>query len=256
MLIDYLSGLEHALNLCNEFEKMIVKLFFFDGQQEECSTMCSNTAYIELRRPLKACVDLHRLLKFRIADPLLSIAFYGPSPSDLMESSRMSRLQEFKGTIKILSLVFNSTADEVSSFCSAFSSEERDRLNEAIHNWLEGCNLSSVAMSVSAVESRLINLMCAASPKSTGELEKKTLGQLIIEYANNKAKYRDVVPKRHEPLLQLCNEYRILSVHPKGQTVTPNVASAILSLAIEFLTDRDMRPEVVTAQLIANQGSQ
>ena len=155
----------------------------------------------------------------------------------------------------MVKLGFRITSNELSAICSAFDDEEKERMNEAIHDYFEGCNYSCVAMSVSAAESRLLKLMCLASPDSKVELEKKTLGQLIYEYVTNKDNYKNVVPEKHEPLLQLCNTYRTFSVHPKKQRITGRLATSILNLAIEFLTDQDTRPKVVEAQLIASEGS-
>ena len=93
-------------------------------------------------------------------------------------------------------------------------------------------------MTVCAIESRLLKIMLSCCPNEKERLESMTLGQLLREYINNKKQYNDVIPKEHEPLLNLCNLYRVFSVHPKEVEITKNKASAVLNLSIVFLTDK------------------
>jgi len=161
----------------------------------------------------------------------------------------MEDIDDFIRNIELIKLCLQLEMSTLSDFCSAFDEEEKERMNEAIHDCLEGCNYSCVAMSVSAVESRLLKLMCLAMPNSQQELEMKTLGQLILEYNNNKGSYKNIVPQMHEPLIGLCNTYRIFSVHPKRVNVNAREANVILNLAIKFLTDENTKPEIVKAKL-------
>jgi len=115
---------------------------------------------------------------------------------------------------------------------------EIDRLNEAIHCFLEGCYYSSVAMSVSAIEFRLFSLMMSICPDP--KLKELTLGQLIREYLDDKQKYGSVIPKKHEPLLEHCNTYRIFSVHPKKEEINKPIASSILNMTFLFLLDKKL----------------
>lgn len=131
---------------------------------------------------------------------------------------------------------------EIKKAVSLLDSEEIDRLNEALHCFLEGCYYSSIAMSVSAIESRLFSLMMSKCPNS--KLEEFTLGQLIREYLDNKQKYGNVIPKKHEPLLNHCNTYRIFSVHPKKEKINKPVASSILNMTFLFLLDKKLKREI------------
>jgi hypothetical protein len=106
---------------------------------------------------------------------------------------------------------------------------------------VEGCNYSTVAMAVSAIEFRLLNLMQSAKPNP--QLENYTLGQLIDEYLQNEAEYNNVIPKRHEHLLNLCNTYRIFSVHPKKEKITRAIATSIVNLTFAFLLDKELKRE-------------
>ena len=116
-------------------------------------------------------------------------------------------------------------------------------MNEAIHNYFEGCTYSCIAMAVSAVESRLLKLMSIVNPEVANELGNKPFGSLISEYTDNKKVYKLIVPKRHESLLELCNEYRILSVHPKRKVIRKTILNSIFNLSLEFLTDAETNPE-------------
>lgn len=75
------------------------------------------------------------------------------------------------------------------------------------------------------------------------QFEKATLGQLIQvfdknEYTDNKYdKIKQLMPDRHRPLVQLLNQYRILSAHHKEVKVTPQIAESILNLSFAFLID-------------------
>lgn len=237
MAIDYISNLQRAEDLCDQFVKRIASVFLEEGDREEkhIPHLVWLKPYQERFRPIKACVELCRILKPQSLGNRSSVFFEAASClSSLQETPNIESLRSHLNMVK---LGFRITSNELSAICSAFDDEEKERMNEAIHAYFEGCNYSCVAMSVSAAESRLLKLMCLASPDSKVELEKKTLGQLIYEYVTNKDNYKNVVPEKHEPLLQLCNTYRTFSVHPKKQRITGRLATSILNLAIEFLTD-------------------
>lgn len=251
MFMDYISSLENGPSLCDTFEQSIQTIFFNKGQAEKSSDpdFVSSRVYRSYFEPIKACVELCQILKLQFQN--FEYEFYN-SASSLEKPENTRNLKKLGLNLRAVRLGFKIVGKEVSAFCSAFDEEEKERVNEAIHTFREGCNYSCVAMSVCAVESRLIKLMSLVSPQSEQELEKKTLGQLIFEYDTNKEKYKNVVPKKHEPLLDLCNVYRTFSVHPKKQKIKPTLASSILTLTIEFLTDQDTKPEIVKAQLIAS----
>jgi len=253
MFIDYLSCVKNALKECESFKKIILYLYFDDGRKKESSVddFCLRPSYQEYFIPVKKCVQMCRILKFPSFEKYDSILY--EAASDLEDPREIEDLKSFEVNINVLIAEFGVAKNEIAAFCSAFDEEEKERINEAIHNHLEGCNYSCVAMSVSAAESRLLKLMCFASPDSERELQKKTLGQLIAEYIRDKGKYKNVVPEKHEPLLQLCNTYRTFSVHPKKQKIKATIAGSIFNLAIEFLTDPDTKPAVVKAKLTTSE---
>jgi hypothetical protein len=251
MLVDYLSNIKNVPELCDRLESDVLKFFFKDGGKNESDI--DNYPWTSLYRsafaPIWACVQLCELLKLEVLRShqreILLSANALQIPRDI------PKLEDFRVHLYYIKSAFLLAGEEILNLCSAFDDEEKMRINEAIHDYFEDCTYSCVAMSVSAVESRLLKLMCLVSPDSKQKLEKKTLGQLVNEYLKNKSKYKTVVPNKHDHLLQLCNTYRIFSVHPKKQKIKLTVASSILTLAIDFLTDQDTKPEVVKAKLTA-----
>jgi len=148
----------------------------------------------------------------------------------------MIRRKEFERNVDFIRNIFKSAEGAIEKNFQLLDRKEIDRLDEAINCYLNGCNYSTVAMSVSAIEFRLLNLM--QSVKSNPKLEKLTLGALINEYLLNKKEYKNIIPKKHEPLLNLCNTYRIFSVHPKKEKITRAIATSIINMTFAFLLDK------------------
>lgn len=134
--------------------------------------------------------------------------------------------------------IFKTEIKETVDYLSDF---EKGRLSEAIHNYLEGCYNSCVAMAVTSIEFKLLDILKSVNQENADKLEEFTLGTLINEYLKNKVKYKNVIPKRHEPLLELCNTYRIFSVHPKKEKVGSRIAESVLNLTFEFLLDKTLK---------------
>lgn len=242
MIIDYISTLNNIAAACDDFQKSIEHVYFDKGKAKNCrsTNVTQHRVYRQYYSPINACVQICRFLNLRI--PNFEHEFY-EAASSLDSNQENNDLETLRFNVEGLKLGFGGLRENTSDFYQAFDEEERERINEAIHSYFEGCYYSTVAMSVSAVESRLLKLMCIVSPDSKGYLEKKTLGQLVFEYSKEKDKYNNVVPEKHKPLLDLCNTYRTFSVHPKKQKITPLVAGSILNLSLEFLTDHDTKAE-------------
>jgi len=111
------------------------------------------------------------------------------------------------------------------------------RLNEAIHCYFEKKFYASVVMLACVVERRLFYLMSQVRSDKREYLEDLTLGQLIREYLNNKDDYKRIIPKRHEKLLELINDYRILSAHPKDEELKEALVRSLLTMVFDFLID-------------------
>ena len=250
MFIDYISHLEDLKGTCETFKMSISGVYFDSGQLEKSIGMfyCGTVTYQSYFAPLKQCVELLRLLRPR-SFTQTNMNTITRTIAALDNSKRSDTVKHWITYYNVIETQLSLVADEMQSTFSSFDSEERERINEAMHNSLEGCNYSCVAMSVSAVESRLYKLMTLAKPDSTGDLSKMTLGQLIKEYSENESSYQNIVPDKHDALLALCNTYRIFSVHPKSEYVSGGIATSILNLSITFLSDPDSTPESVKIKL-------
>ncbi len=128
---------------------------------------------------------------------------------------------------------------EIHSQISKISDFEKERLNEALHCFNEGCYISTISMAVSAIEYKLLKVLKDANPEK--DVDGLTLGQLISEYLNHKDEFKNIIPNKHEPLLRLCNQYRIFSVHPLKEKISKNVAQSVLNLSFEFLLDEKLQ---------------
>jgi len=135
--------------------------------------------------------------------------------------------------------LFQLIEDDLNSKIELLSDNEEKRLNEAFNCYIQELNYSSVIMSVSSIESRLFSLMYTQSANE--KLKNLTLGQLIKEYVNDKNTYNNIISRKHEPLLEYCNTYRIFSVHPKEEKITRSNATAILCMTCSFLFDKEMK---------------
>jgi len=249
MNIDYISNLEHADKLCESFRTRIMYIFFKGDSATTSiiSNYCETKTYQMYFRPVKRCVELCRVLKPK------SIAanedyLYERIP-DFEDSTKVINKRDFDIKFNFLKATLAMVSQEMLSFFSSFDADERERINEAIHAYFENCTYSCIAMSVSAVESRLLKLMSLTRPDTIPKLEDMTLGQLITEYIQNKEAYKNVVPKKHKALLELCNTYRIFSVHPMKEDISAGIASSILNLSLAFLADKNTVPETAKSKI-------
>lgn len=250
MFIDYIYHLENLSDICEFFKNSVTHIYFDSGQREKSilSNFCDTVVYQKYFEPLKLCVELLILLKphgFTQA----TVKTIARTIAVLDDSRSSYTLKTFNLQYNVIKSFLSPVENNMRITFSSFDSEERERINEAMHAGIEGCNYSCVSMSVSAVESRLYKLMTLAKPDSIGNLNKMTLGQLIKEYSENEGSYQYIVPDKHDALLALCNTYRIFSVHPKKEEISGGVATSILNLSIAFLSDPDLTPESVKTKL-------
>lgn len=135
--------------------------------------------------------------------------------------------------------------EEVQDKASRINADEERRLDEALHNYKSGCYFSTVAMSVTAIESRM---RCGMKEEGGEEIpieygrefDELTLGQLIDEYRENKEEYNFFVPARFNNIFDLVNDYRIFSVHPKDVIVQKGDARSVLTNSFNLLIHEEM----------------
>jgi len=238
--IEWLLDIEE---LVEEFKKRVVGFFFSnsngklkEGIDDLHSYYCYTPLYRQEFDTIKGIVNISDLLGIRYLE--ICKGYLEDQISNLEDPFKITKREVFEKYLNKIKKVFSEEKNEIKEKLSLLNPEEMDRLNEAIHCFFEGCYCSAVAMSVCAIESRLLNLMTVAHPDP--ELEEMTLGQLISEYLGNKEKYNNIIPKKHEPLLDLCNTYRIFSVHPKREKITKPIATSVLNLSLAFLLDQKL----------------
>lgn len=241
---DYLQDLLEFKRLCQDLRELVRTTFYKkDGSLKEegrYGFFCFYPNYTQKFLPIKRMTDICDLLGIEYFEkwkPALDRWI-----NCLEDPHYLVTFDDFNESLKVLENTLEGLKDEIAEIVSLLDDREIDRLNEALHCFLEGCYYASVAMSVSAIEFRLFSLMNSVCPNP--ELEELTLGQLIGEYLDNKQRYSNVIPKKHEPLLQHCNTYRIFSVHPKKEKINKPVASSILNMTFLFLLDKKLKREI------------
>lgn len=145
---------------------------------------------------------------------------------------------------------FTEIADsEVKEKMRQLTCEECVRLDEAVVCFGNHAYLASIIMAVSAVETRLHRIVEKADRHLySSEFERSPIGSLLKIYDDpkyNDEKYKKIkesLPHSHKALIVLLNKYRVVSVHPKEETITPQIAESVLHLSFSFLLDKKTSP--------------
>lgn len=244
---DYLQHLSNMEKLCDDFRLFTINNWFKDSTGHvqdrvdiDATYFCFAPAYQQHLDIIRGIVDICDMfgiqhLERRKEELVRRVHF-------LEDYTRVQKRTEFDYNLKKIKTYFGQVRDKIEEKISLVNPAEMDRLNEAIHCFIEGCYHSAVAMSVSAIEFRLYSLMMSTCPNP--KLEELTLGQLIREYLDNKQKYGKVIPKKHEPLLEHSNTYRVFSVHPKKEEINKPIANSILNMTFTFLLDKNLARKV------------
>jgi HEPN domain-containing protein len=149
----------------------------------------------------------------------------------------------FESAMSSLNAAMARISPLIYSKLNKLSLQEIERLDEARVAFSNCCYFSCTIMSVSAVESRLHSKVKETDEDIYREhFESKTLGQLLQifnkkDLNRNYDKIKMLMPEKYYPLIQLLNQYRILSAHPKNVGIEPHIAESILNLSFAFLTD-------------------
>lgn len=250
---DYLQYLLDFETLCLTFKEIVIDYYFTDStgsKRDKVDTsdtyFCFTPKYQQLFKIIKGIVeicDIFGIKNFeKCKNEITNNVVLLEEPQNIQDGNA------FEYYIDTIIGYFRSEKKEIEDKITPLKAHEIARLNEAIHCFLEGCYYSSVAMSVSAIESKLFSLMMSTcyDPK----LKELTLGQLIREYLDDKQKYGNVIPKKHETLLDHCNTYRIFSVHPKKEEINKSIANSILNMTFLFLLDKKLVEKVKEAEAI------
>lgn len=240
--VDYLRTLDNLSDQCAQFKRETVKEFFTasDGRQLDYPSekwFCYAPKYSQFVSLLKDCVEAASVLDIealRVHRDATLERIYA-----LMDPKTITERRSFEERVKYIEDMFRQVRAYMPSAVRSLDPNESTRINEALHCYLESCFYSTVAMAVTAIEFRLLKFMKGLTPERAGELEELTLGGLISKCLGEEV-YSNALPRKHHPLLRLCNEYRIFSVHAKPESITQRVASSVLNLSFEFLLDEGL----------------
>jgi hypothetical protein len=237
----YLWNLFKIVDFCEEFKKQILEFAFTEKGSFVETT--KNYYYCWIPKYQTYWKTLYGIVN--MCD-MLGIEYLEISKSDMIDRmvclnnpETIQAKSQFERNVDYVIKAFKLAENEIANKIRLLEVEENNRLNEALNCYMEGCNYSAIAMAVSAIEFRLFSLMMSKCPDS--KLEEFTLGQLIREYLDNKKKYGNAIPKKHEPLLEHCNVYRVFSVHPKREKITRSIATSIISMTFAFLLDENLK---------------
>jgi len=158
--------------------------------------------------------------------------------------------EEFKTLTRRLNELIHFLEKDTSNKLSRFACKECERLDEALVCFQNYCFYASIVMAVSAVESRIHELIKKTDKVlySSSKFEKFTLGRIIQvfdekQYPGKEFKaMRELMPSKHKPLIALLNQYRVFSAHQKEETITAQIAESVLHLAFNFMMDVSVCP--------------
>lgn len=156
--------------------------------------------------------------------------------------------EEFKSLTSRLKELIDFLEKDISNKLGRISCAECARLDEALVCFQNYCFYASIVMAVSAVESRIHELIRKTDKNIYSRLEKFTLGQIIQVFDEKQYTGKEftaikaLMPNKHKPLITLLNQYRVFSAHPKEEKITAQIAESVLHLAFNFMMDVSVCP--------------
>lgn len=190
----------------------------------------------------------------KIADKyLLILEYLGFHPAEYSELKRnieilhnplhIDSYDGFKLLVDSIKGQIDNSYTKVKKSLKVLSCQEASRIDEAIDCYMNNCYLSATVMAVSAVESRLHTLIQKKNRKLYDKrFAKSTLGQILVFFKSQSTsaeeeKLKKLVPVKYYALIDILNQYRIFSAHPKSETFDHRIAQSILNLSFTFLLD-------------------
>lgn len=158
---------------------------------------------------------------------------------------RFGQIKQFSQSIEAVLNCHEPVKDEIPELISKLDDEEVLRIQEAYHSLQEECYWSSVVNCAVALEKRLFAILKSRNTKLLTDRKPNlrfSLGELIGLYIDNKSKFKTCIPSRHDNLLTLSNDYRIISAHSKQLDIDRATADAVFNLMLKFMVDDECRP--------------
>lgn len=168
--------------------------------------------------------------------------------TNLKNPATLVYYDEFKKHINRLKELIGFLEKDIQAKLDRISCAECARLDEALVCFENYCFYSSIVMAVSAVESRIHELIRKKDKSIYSKFEKSTLGQIIQVFDEHQytskeySKIKALMPAKHKPLIILLNQYRVFSAHPKEEKMTAQIAESVLHLAFKFMMDEAVCP--------------
>lgn len=250
MLLDYFTSLQDMVSYCGNFKEWVLRTFFtaknqYGQQRSDTPTetwayyghLCYDPEYQRRLEMVKRCIQIchvFNLAKLTAMQPALLERAYALGRPEIVKTRK-----DFEANMDAISTGFLNEGFPIAGLIRELHSSERERLLEAVHGLFENCRMSAVAMAASAIEFRLLEFMKQLTPEE--DFEKETLGSLIQQCLDPDKPYAKKLPDRHRPLLELCNKYRIFSVHPSTTMIGQNEALSVINLAFSFILDPQVR---------------
>ncbi len=140
MATDYIRNLEHVDDLCNRFGTFMSNVFT-ETKRKWWNTyhlryLVNVPGYRQLFEPIKESVALCKIIKPKF--PQHGEKMFFDSAIELESSEELKTYEKFKKPLRELTVCFSVIKEQIQTFCSAFDDEERERMNEAIHNFAQG----------------------------------------------------------------------------------------------------------------------
>jgi hypothetical protein len=252
MITNYFAALANMSAYCREFKDWVAKTFFtrkiqYGYEKSDTPTepwgyaghYCYHPEYQQRLETIKRCIQICHVFgiaALNAVQPQLADRAYRLGLPEVIKTRK-----DFEENVDFIAGIFSTEGFPIAGMISQLHAMESERMVEAIHCLFEGCRYSAIAMAASAIEFRLVDFMNQVNPGNKEELQRKPLGSLIGECLDDKSAYSKRLPKRHRALLELCNQFRIFSVHPKTEVLGQNEAMSAINLAFSFILDPRMR---------------
>jgi hypothetical protein len=193
-------------------------------------------------------LKLFSIIARYFAASLVNIGRLEESINDLQKPTLNTTEARFRKNLDMVIEMVSDAEKEINKQLQNMTCLECERLGEAITCNYEGCFTASVVMAASAVEARLHELIKNKNRKIYNQyFRDKPLGTLINLFDKNSYKdkkfssLKKIIPDIHKSLLDIVNDYRILSAHPIMTEVDHKVSESVINLTFLFLLDPKLK---------------
>lgn len=161
---------------------------------------------------------------------------------NLTVPERFTSVSDFEENVEAVTRSVAFIEADITDKLNRFTCLECERFDEAIECLQNCCFRASVVIAVSAVEARISEIVRRNDEDLyNSRFAKATLGQLIQLFDDKNTPKNPalskLMPRKHKPLVDLLNLYRVFSAHPKEEKITLQIADSIVKLSFTFMID-------------------